>query len=471
MLGIRQIVVLVNKMDLVDYSADVFSRVVDEYREFLGRIRVEVACFIPVSGLRGDNLVTRSENLTWYRGPTVLNALDAFDHRPPQTTAAFRMPVQGVYRFTEDNDDRRIVAGTLVSGHVKVDDEIVFYPSGKTSRVKTLEAFNEAPTFEAAAEEAIGFTLTDQIWIERGEVAALRDQPPPQISTRLKASVFWLGTRPLVPRRQYTLKAGTARVTCYVEQIHRVIDASELSTSETAAGVRRHEAADCTLVLRRPLAFDTVDYCPATGRFVLIDNLHICGGGIIREAVSDRTAAFWSTPEPAVLWFTGLSGAGKSTIAHEVSERLRAAGSRVEYLDGDAIRSVFPNTGFTRHERDEHIKRVGFLASRLEHHGVFVVCALISPYVASRAHVRMLCQRFIEVHVSTPLQECERRDVKGLYARARRGEIPHFTGVDDVYEAPLDPEIRIDTSNLTVEEAADLVMTALGRNSALELPA
>ena len=168
--------------------------------------------------------------------------------------------------------------------------------------------------------------------------------------------------------------------------------------------------------------------------------------------------------DPAVLWFTGLSGAGKSTIAGEVCHRLRAAGQRVEYLDGDAIRSVFPNTGFSRAERDAHVKRVGFMASRLEHHGVFVVCALISPSLESRAFVRGLCRRFVEIHVSTPLEECERRDVKGLYARARRGEISHFTGLDDAYEPPANPELRIDTRHISMAGAADLVMTAIGFN-------
>jgi adenylylsulfate kinase len=175
--------------------------------------------------------------------------------------------------------------------------------------------------------------------------------------------------------------------------------------------------------------------------------------------------------DPAVIWFTGLSGAGKSTVAREVSARLRAAGARVEHLDGDAIRSVFPNTGYTRAERDLHIRRVGFLASRLEHHGVFVVCALISPYASSRAQVRGLCRRFFEVHVATPLQECERRDVKGLYARARRGEIRHFTGLDDAYEPPANPELRIDTTTLTVDEAAEAVLAALAQEAVLEVPA
>jgi adenylylsulfate kinase len=171
-----------------------------------------------------------------------------------------------------------------------------------------------------------------------------------------------------------------------------------------------------------------------------------------------------STREPAVIWFTGLSGAGKSTIAREVRSRLAAAGARVEYLDGDEIRSLFPNTGFSRPERDSHIRRIGFLASRLEHHGVFVICALVSPYLESRADVRRLCRRLVEIHVSTPLSECERRDVKGLYKRARRGEITNFTGIDDIYEPPTAPELRIDTSEMSVDEAAEQVMATLGIN-------
>jgi adenylylsulfate kinase len=177
------------------------------------------------------------------------------------------------------------------------------------------------------------------------------------------------------------------------------------------------------------------------------------------------------TLEPAVLWFTGLSGAGKSTIAHAVWERLLDEDVRVEYLDGDAIRSLFPNTGFTKPERDAHVKRVGFLASRLEHHGVFVICALISPYLESRAAVRRLCRRFVEIHVSTPLHECERRDVKGLYQRARRGEITNFTGIDDIYEPPLTPELRIDTTDLSIDDAVDLVIASIGTGSRMVRPA
>jgi adenylyl-sulfate kinase len=274
----------------------------------------------------------------------------------------------------------------------------------------------------------------------------------------MRVSVFWLGKHPFVADKEYVLKLGTTRAPFRIERIHRVLDASNLSPRERPDRINRHEVAECTLALRRPIAFDTVDQCPATARFVILDGFDISGGGIVREA---RNSATPQTFEPAVVWLTGLSGAGKSTIAREIYARAHQAGARVEYLDGDEIRNLFPNTGFSRAERDAHIRRVGFLASRLEHHGVFVICALISPYAASRAYVRRVCRRFVEVHVSTPLDECERRDVKGLYKRARRGEIANFTGLQDPYEPPTDPESQIDTTAVSVSEAADDVMRAL----------
>jgi bifunctional enzyme CysN/CysC len=461
MLGISQIAVLVNKMDLVDYSREVFDRLVTECRQYLARIGVTPTWFIPVSALRGENLTAAAASLAWYEGPTVLDALDAFTNRPRPTAAVFRMPVQGVYKFAGHSDGRRIVAGTVESGRISTGDEIIFYPSGKKSRIKRIEAFHSSPRREISAEEAAGFTLSEQIYIERGEMAALSGQVKPHVGTTMRVSLFWLGKYPLVPGKEYVLKLGTGRAPFRVQQIHRVLDASSLTPKSRPARVNQHEVAECTLDLRRPIAFDTVDQCPATARFVILDGFDISGGGIVREA---RRAVTNSKFEPAVLWLTGLSGAGKSTIAREIYARARHTGARVEFLDGDEIRNLFPHTGFSRADRDAHVRRVGFLASRLEHHGVFVICALISPYAESRAFVRGLCNRFIEVHVSTPLHECEHRDVKGLYRRARRGEIAGFTGLEDPYEPPIDPEARIDTTALTVSEAVDDVMRAIAGN-------
>jgi len=467
-LGIRQIAVVVNKMDLVGYSQQVFDRLVEEYARFLERIGVRASLFLPVSAANGDNLVTASPHLGWHDGPTVLEAIESFHSRPPLTAAPFRMPVQGVYKFAKPSDQRRIVAGTVQSGRLRAGDEIVFHPSGKKSRVRTLEAFNQPAPIEASADEAVGFTLTDELYLGRGEIATLAGQPGPNVGSRLKVSLFWLGRSPLSMDKDYLLKLGTAKVRFRIEQIHRVIDGSELSASETASAVGRNEVAECTLALKTPLAFDLIDECPPTGRFVIVDDYDIAGGGIVLEALPELASLSRvkrDLPEPAVIWFTGLSGAGKSTIAQQVVQRLLAAGARVELLDGDVVRTAFPQTGFSRPERDEHIRRVGFLASRLEHHGVFVVCALISPYEPSRTYVRSLCKRFIEIHVSTPLAECERRDVKGLYERARRGDIPHFTGIDDEYEAPKMPELRIDTSNITVTQAAETVLATIEQAS------
>jgi bifunctional enzyme CysN/CysC len=449
-------------MDLVDYSRQVFDRLVAECREYLAHIGVTPMWFIPVSALRGENLAAAAASLGWYEGPTVLDALDGFTNRPRPTAAVFRMPVQGVYKFAgHTSDGRRIIAGTVESGRISSGDEIVFYPSRKKSRIQRIEAFHSPPRREISAEEAAGFTLTEQIYIERGELAAMPGQVKPHVGTTMRVSLFWLGKYPLVPGKEYVLKLGTGRAPFRVQQIHRVLDASSLTPKERPARVNQHEVAECTLDLRRPIAFDTVDQCPATARFVILDGFDISGGGIVREAKKSVTISKF---EPAVLWLTGLSGAGKSTIAREIYARARHTGARVEYLDGDEIRNLFPLTGFSRADRDAHVRRVGFLASRLEHHGVFVICALISPYAESRAFVRGLCNRFIEVHVSTPLHECEQRDVKGLYKRARRGEIHGFTGIEDPYEPPIDPEARIDTTALTVDEAVDDVMRAIAGN-------
>src|SRR5262245_12948825 len=290
MLGISQIAVVVNKMDLVDYSREVFDRIVAEYREFLARFGVTPRWFIPVSGFHGENLVHKAAALGWYDGPTVLEALEAFENRGPLTDAAFRMSVQGIYKFTQQQDDRRIVSGTIDSGRIAVGDEVVFYPSGKRSRVKTIEAFNRPPQPAPEAGQATGFTLTEQIYISRGEVATIASERKPHVSTKMRVSLFWLGRAPLVMKKEYVLKLGAARVPVRLDQVHRVIDASELSSSETRTKVERHEVAECTLALGKPLAFDTAEQSPATGRFVIVDDFEISGGGIIRDAVSDKQA-------------------------------------------------------------------------------------------------------------------------------------------------------------------------------------
>ncbi len=464
MLGIRQVAVLINKMDLVDHEERVFEALLEEYAEFLAAVGVAPAAFIPVSGAHGDNLVGPSDAMPWYTGPSALEVLDGFSPAPPATASAFRMPVQDVYKFTAGGDDRRIVAGTVESGTLRVGDTVVFHPSGKRSRVRSIEAFNRGPQHSARAGQATGFTLDEQIYVARGQVAAREGETAPHAATRLSVSLFWLGRAAFVPGRDYALKLGTARVTARLESVERVIDASDLRITEHKPQVDRHDVADCVLRLRTPIALDLVDDLATTSRFVLVDDYEISGGGIVRGVLDEAFAAGRAAGEAddgAVVWLTGLSGSGKSTIADRVATDLRARGHRVELLDGDAMREVFP-TGFTREDRHEHNRRMAFLASRLEHHGVIVLASFVSPYRASRAFARSLTRRFIEVHVATPLEECERRDVKGLYARARRGEITGFTGLDDPYEPPEAAELTIDTRGTSVDEASRRILERLG---------
>jgi bifunctional enzyme CysN/CysC len=402
MLGIGQIAVLVNKMDLVGYRQDVFDRIVGEYGEFLGRLGVSPARFIPVSGVAGDNLVTPSQNLAWYDGPTVRDALEAFENRPSLTSAAFRMPVQGVYKFTEHNDTRRIIAGTVESGRISVGDEVIFYPSGKKGRVDRIEAFNRPPRREASAEEATGFTLSDQIYIGRGEIAAMSGQTKPHVSTRMQVSLFWLARNPLVLRKEYLLKLGTGRAPCRIEEIHRVIDASELATSEGRTQVNRHEVAECTLALGRPLAFDTVDQCSPTGRFVIVDDFEIGGGGIVRQALPDRQAWVrekvlnrnykWEpggvaaerrierySQKPALLVITGDKDADRKRLARELEARLFDDGRYVYFLGiGNVLYGVDADIDRTDANRLEHLRRLGEVANILLDAGLIVIATAVA---------------------------------------------------------------------------------------------
>lgn len=827
-LGVRQLAVLVNKMDLVGHARARFDAVAAEIASVLARLGIAAVAIVPVSGRDGDNVAARSAAMPWYDGPTVLDLLHGFAPTPAPTETPFRMPVQGVYKFT-NADDRRIVAGTIESGRLRVGDEVVFYPSRLRSRVRSLEAFNAPVRTQVEAGMASGFTMDPQVYVARGDVAARADEPAPRLATRLRVTLFCLGRRPLDTHQQYLLKIGTARVPAQIVRVDQVLEddgaqddaprdaatdpdarsgspsAGEAAERAGARGdawlahdgaalhassVERHQVAQCVLRLQRPIAFDRSADIPAMSRFALVDDYEICGGGIVRDALPDAVAddvvaaagagqaqagahahlhpqthvilppvpvapapllvenarqddarpgdarsdgerpedsrsddaqaagqtlsltqttlshlteiaraagsailavrggsvslkadgspvtaadmaaheiicaalaawtpsipiiseetcdeasaadaaaerrgwrRFWlvdpldgtkefaagrpdfavcialiedgvpvmgtihapvrgttyfaarglgtwrqapdepptrihahppapgaglrivesrshgspdldtfldrlgvpvasrtpmgsalkfcrlaeghadcyprfgptmawdvaagdclfrnatsgDTPHPspltydasslrqpafvlgfvpiapAVIWLTGLPAAGKSTIAEALCARLRAVHPRVELLDGDEVRRLFPETGFTREAREAHVRRVGHLASRLEHHGVIVVAALVSPYRESRTFARGLCRRFIEVHVSTPLDVCADRDPKGLYARARAGTAQQVTGIDDPYEPPDAADLTIDTSRLTVDEAVERLMRRL----------
>jgi bifunctional enzyme CysN/CysC len=399
LLGIRQLAVVVNKMDLVAWDEAVYDRIVREYSAFLEQVGIRPACFIPVSGRGGDNIADRSANLAWYSGPTVLDALDAFRSEPPPVERPFRMPVQDVYKFTKQGDDRRIVAGTIDSGTVRVGDDVIFYPSGKKSRVKTIEAFNRPAQHRAEAGGAVGFTLQEQIYITRGEVATLESEPRPQVTTRLRVSLFWLGREPLVKRKDYLLKLGTARVTARLEEVLRVMDASSLEATQQRSAVQRHDVAECVLKLDRAIACDLAEDVPATSRFVLVDDFEIRGGGIVREALPDRQAAVrdrvllrnykWEpsiiqpghraekyNQKAALILVTGEHESDRKGVAKGLEQKLFEDGKVVYFLGiGSVLYGVDADIGRQPENRQEHMRRLAEVANLMLDAGIILVVA------------------------------------------------------------------------------------------------
>lgn len=285
MLGIKQLCVLVNKMDLVDYNNDRYDAIVKEYSEFLSKINVEPSHFIPVSGFKGENILNRSENMPWYIGSTLLEALDGFVSEKSSKYKPFRMPVQGVYKFTKEGDDRRIVSGTIETGILNVGDEVQFYPSGKKSKVKSIEAFNAEKRHSVSAGYSTGFTLDEQIYVKRGELAVIKGQEQPKVTNKIRTNLFWLGKNPLEKNKEYYLKLGTSKVIVKLERILKVLDASSLDTKE-AKRIERNEVAECVLALNKKIALDLSEEIANTGRFVIVDNYDIAGGGVVLEALN-----------------------------------------------------------------------------------------------------------------------------------------------------------------------------------------
>jgi bifunctional enzyme CysN/CysC len=399
MLGVRQLAVVVNKMDLVGWDRAVYDRIVREYGAFLEQVGIRPSGFIPVSGRGGDNIADRSANLPWYDGPTVLDALDAFHSEPAPVNQPFRMPVQDVYKFTKQGDDRRIVSGTVDAGSMKVGDQVIFFPSGKRSRVKTIEGFNQAPQTRVEAGQAVGFTLQEQIYITRGEVATLEHEPRPQASTRLRVSLFWLGKEPMAKRKEYLLKLGTARVTARIEEVLRVMDASTLDTAEQRTAVQRHDVAECILKLDRAIACDLAADIPTTSRFVIVDDFEIRGGGIVREALPDRQAAVrdrvllrnykWEPsiiqPErraekynqkAALILVTGEHETDRKGVAKALEGKLFEDGKVVYFLGiGSVLYGVDADIERKPENRLEHMRRLAEVANLMLDAGMILIVA------------------------------------------------------------------------------------------------
>jgi bifunctional enzyme CysN/CysC len=472
LLGVSQVVVLVNKMDLVGYDASRFGEVAETYRAYLKSIGVEPMGFVPISAREGDNIAEHSVHMPWYQGPTVLQALDQFQPRAKVADRPLRMPVQGVYKF----DERRIIAGRIESGTVRVGDEVIFSPSNKIARIASIEAWQvpERPE-DAGPGQSVGVTLETQIFVERGEIMSHVANAPIE-SPVFRGKLFWLADKPLVPGNVYTLKHGTLETPVTVERIDKVVDTGALE----AAGqdvIRRNAVGEVILRSRRMLAVDEHDQSPATGRFVLVENyLPVAGGQISMEGYPDQrelitvrstniTAVGHSVTSEAraarnghkgaVFWFTGLSGAGKSTLALALEKELFAKGYQVYVLDGDNIRTgLNANLSFSPEDRAENIRRVGEVANLFADAGFIAISSFISPYRADRERARAASgERFHEIYIKASLEVCEQRDPKGLYKKARAGEIKDFTGIQSPYEEPETAQLVIDTGELPIEEA------------------
>ena len=487
LLGIRQVAVAINKMDLVNYSEARFNEIAMEYRAYLTELGVVPTFILPVSAREGENIVTRSDAMQWYDGPTVVGALDCFVSEPLSSELPLRLPVQDVYKF----DERRIIAGRIESGRVTVGDEIMFSPSNKTARVKSLEVWPETlakPAF-ATAGYSVGLTLDDQIFVERGDtISHVRNAP---VETDVfRARLFWLGHEPLTIGKTYKLKLNTTEAQVQVQKIEAVIDTGDLS-SATATQVDRNQVAEVVLRSRRMVALDAFNDMPATGRFVLVDEYDIAGGGIIsmegyadqrqlitqrstnivkaEQGVSDDERARMNGHRGGVIWFTGLSGAGKSTLSVELERRLFEKGYSVYVLDGDNIRfGLNANLGFSPEDRSENIRRVGEVAALFARAGMIALTAFISPYRSDRDRARAaMPDRFHEIYVQADVTTCESRDPKGLYEKARRGEIKEFTGISAPYEVPESPELTVDTSKHSVEECVAQLIAYVEANFSL----
>ncbi len=494
LLNVRQIVVAINKMDLVGYSQNVFEGLRSESAVILEKVDLKAIHHIPISAKFGDNVASSSAKMPWYKGPTVVEALDSLRPATALSEGPLRLVVQDIYRF----DHRRIIAGRIESGTLRVGDEVVFVPYQKRSKVASIELWNaETPPAVAYAGESVAITLEDQIFVERGQVACHVHSPAAE-TREWTATVFWLGAEPLCLNRNYEIRLGTQKVQARVIDIQKVVDAQTLEPAVTLRSeVARYEVAVVRIRVKRPVVLDQVDVATATGRFVIYSQGRIAGGGTVTNlvypkvpasaVVSDNiswTVGYVSREERAelfghrgaVYWFTGLSGSGKSTLATALERLLTQRGIHCFVLDGDNLRhGLCSDLGFSDKDRAENIRRAGEVAKLIAEAGLIVLTSLISPFRVERQRVREICTSagipFVEVYLSAPLSECEKRDPKGLYRRARAGEIRNFTGIESPYEIPLTPDITLPTHQLTVDECLKVLLNDVEQRISLQFTA
>lgn len=466
LLGIPQVVVAVNKMDLVDFDQGAFNAIDVEFRNFASSLKFDDITTIPVSALDGDNVTTLSDAAPWYKGLALLSFLETVVVDRESLEAPFRLPVQWVNR---PNLDFRGFSGTIASGTISTGDEIIAMPSGRRSTVKDIVTY-DGSLKHARQDQAVTLTLNDEIDISRGDVICKTDHPI-DVADQFQAHVIWMDDGPLFPGRQYIIRTNNTSVPGSITALKHRIDIKDFSEA-AAKTLELNEIGVVTLSLTKAIPFDAYDTNRATGAFIIVDRMtnRTVGAGMLDFALrrsrnivrqnldvdhAARSAQKGQTP--ATLWFTGLSGSGKSTIANLVDAKLYERGHHTYTLDGDNIRhGLNRDLGFTKEDRIENIRRIGEVARLMNNAGLIVMCSFISPYRAERQMVRdrTEAERFIEIFVDTPLSVAEERDVKGLYKRARAGEIKNFTGIDSEYQAPTEPDIHIKTTEESAEAAA-----------------
>ncbi len=473
LLGIGKAVLAINKLDMVGYSETVARRIETEYREFADGIGLHDVTCIPMSALRGDNITEPSPNTPWYRGPTFMGYLETVEIEADQQAKPFRMAVQWVNR---PDLDFRGFAGRITSGAVRPGDRVSVLPGRLASTVARVVTF-DGDLDQAVAGQSVTLTLTDEIDISRGDVLAAADDPA-GVADQFEAHLVWMSEQEMLPGRPYLLKVGSRTAGATVSQLKYKVNVNSLEHT-AASSLELNEIGVGNLTLDRPIPFDPYEAHRETGGFILVDRLtnNTVGAGLLHFALRRSENVHWQSMEidrearsslngqrPCVVWFTGLSGAGKSTIANTVEKRLHAFGRHTYLLDGDNVRhGLSKNLGFTDADRVENIRRVAEVASLMADAGLIVLVSLISPFEAERQMAREVVgsDQFCEVFVDTPLATAEQRDVKGLYGKARRGELTNFTGVSSPYEEPRFPDIRLDTTQVGPADAADQVVEYL----------
>lgn len=477
MVGVKKIVLAINKLDVVDYSEEVYQNITEDFTEFASQaLSLEEITSIPISALKGDNIVKPSPNTPWYDGISIMEYLETVEVSAPAQQRDFRMPVQWVNR---PNREFRGFAGMIASGVISPGDKIRVLPSGTESTVKSIVTY-DGDLEVAGAGRGVTLTLNDEIDISRGDIIAAAANPC-QTADQFRARLLWMDSESMAPGREYLFKSNTQTTSMTLGKLKHRIDVNTLEEIP-AQKLDMNEIGICNISLAKRIAFDPYDEDPSLGGFIVIDRMtnNTVGMGLIDYALRRSDNIHWQSMDVTkenrsnqknqkarVVWFTGLSGSGKSSIANILEKKLHSQGKHTITLDGDNIRhGLNKDLGFTDADRVENIRRVGETAKLMVESGLICITSFISPFTAERQMVRDLVEEgeFVEVFVDTPLEECEKRDVKGLYAKARAGELPNFTGISSPYEPPEMPEISVNTMNMSAEEAADFIIDYLNNS-------